>query len=89
MKKLLLPLLAGSLIIFTATTVLAEQEQHRYGKDGEETVSKTFEQRKAHMLNRMEQRKQCVTAATSSEELKLCQSKKGKGKRAKKQSGQQ
>jgi len=77
MKNLLLSVITGSFIILAVSTANAEEHQSQHGNKGDHSEM-TLESRKAQMLIRMEQRKQCVISATTFEELDKCKGKEGK-----------
>jgi hypothetical protein len=77
MKNLLLSAITVSLFFLTASNASAEDHQHQHGNKGDHSEM-SLESRKAQMLIRMEQRKQCVISATSFEELNNCKGKGGK-----------
>lgn len=77
MKNLILSAITVSLLFSTASNASAEDHQHQHGNKGDHSEM-SLESRKAQMLIRMEQRKQCVVAATSFEELNKCKGKGGK-----------
>jgi hypothetical protein len=78
MKKQFISVLVFLSAVLAVWGASAHEHKHKQERDGEHS-DMSLESRKAQMLIRIEQRKQCVMNATSMDELGKCKGGRGKG----------